>query len=400
MIPSKPQFVGKKIRLEELLQDTFAGEWGTETGENLTPVLRTSNFREDGSFNYDAPAMRCIPEKKVAKKRMLRGDIILEKSGGTPKRPVGIMAFYDSDDLALCSNFNQVLRFDESKIQPRFAFYQLRWLKEHNAFERYTRKTTGLQNLQIKKFIEHDIWVPTEEVQSRIVALLDAISNNQTQLNQQIHRFDSLVKSRFVEMFGDPFDNEKKWPEYTLGSLLKIARGGSPRPIKKYITDDSEGINWIKIGDAVSGSRYIFGTSEKIKPSGVKKSRLVHSGDFLLSNSMSFGKPYILKTDGCIHDGWLVLQGVEQHFDSLFLYQLLASEGLLRKFSSLVRGGVVSNLNKDLVGSVSVMVPPITLQRKFADFVCQVDKSRFVAQQQIEKLQLLYDSLAQEYFGD
>lgn len=124
--PSKPQFVGERVKLGELLLDTFSGEWGTGEGESLTPVLRTSNFNEDGSLDYSTPAMRCIPERKVTKKRMVRGDIILEKSGGTPKRPVGIMAFYDSDTLALCSNFNQVLRFDADRILPKFAFHQLR----------------------------------------------------------------------------------------------------------------------------------------------------------------------------------------------------------------------------------------------------------------------------------
>ena len=210
---------------------------------------------------------------------------------------------------------------------------------------------------------------------------------------------DNLVKSRFNEMFGDALNSDNRWPEQTLGSMLDIARGGSPRPIKSYLTNDSDGVNWIKIGDAVNGSRYIANTAERIKLSGVKKSRLVHSGDFLLSNSMSFGRPYILKTDGCIHDGWLVLQGVEEYFDSLFLYQLLASDDMLHKFRGLVRGGVVNNLNKDLVSTVSVMVPPMSMQRDFASLVRQVDKLRFKTQQQIEKLEMLKKSLMQEYFG-
>ncbi len=195
---SKPRFVGEKVKLGELLLNTFSGEWGTEEGELLTPVLRTSNFNEDGSLNYSTPAMRCIPEGKVAKKRMVRGDIILEKSGGTPKRPVGIMAFYDSDALALCSNFNQVLRFDESRILPRFAFHQLRWLKDRNAFDRYTRKTTGLQNLQMKKLIELKLRVPQIEAQTSIATTLDEIVCDQRTLQQEIACLDSLVKSRFA----------------------------------------------------------------------------------------------------------------------------------------------------------------------------------------------------------
>ncbi len=109
--------------------------------------------------------------------------------------------------------------------------------------------------------------------------------------------------------------DRSKWEYKKLGEVCTIERGGSPRPIADYITDKSDGINWIKIGDAVEGSRYITQTKEKIKPEGVKKSRLVHRGDFILSNSMSFGRPYILDVDGCIHDGWLVLHDNEKKFN-------------------------------------------------------------------------------------
>ena len=105
-----------------------------------------------------------------------------------------------------------------------------------------------------------------------------------------------------------------------LGDLVQIARGGSPRPIKSFLTNSEDGINWIKIGDTEQGGKYIFTTKEKITQSGLAKSRYVKEGDFLLSNSMSFGRPYILRTSGCIHDGWLVLSNYEKSFDMNFLY--------------------------------------------------------------------------------
>ncbi len=97
------------------------------------------------------------------------------------------------------------------------------------------------------------------------------------------------------------------WQIFLLNDLCDIARGGSPRPIKKYLTNDASGVNWIKISDASASKKYIYNTAEKISLDGVKFSRIVNEGDFLLSNSMSFGRPYIMKTQGCIHDGWLVL---------------------------------------------------------------------------------------------
>lgn len=156
-----------------------------------------------------------------------------------------------------------------------------------------------------------------------------------------------------------------EWPEVTLGELCHIARGGSPRPIKSFLTDSADGINWIKIGDATAGDgKYISSTQEKIRPEGLKMSRLVEPGDFLLSNSMSFGRPYILRTTGCIHDGWLVLRDKSHRFDPDYLYCFLGSDLAYRQFDALAAGSTVRNLNTDLVKTVKVVLPPLEEQRR------------------------------------
>jgi type I restriction enzyme S subunit len=156
-----------------------------------------------------------------------------------------------------------------------------------------------------------------------------------------------------------------EWPEVTLGELCHIARGGSPRPIKSFLTDSADGINWIKIGDATAGDgKYISSTQEKIRPEGLKMSRLVEPGDFLLSNSMSFGRPYIMRTTGCIHDGWLVLRDKSHRFDPDYLYCFLGSDLAYRQFDALAAGSTVRNLNTDLVKTVKVVLPPLEEQRR------------------------------------
>jgi len=154
------------------------------------------------------------------------------------------------------------------------------------------------------------------------------------------------------------------WIEVELGKVLIIERGGSPRPIKEYITDSVDGINWIKIGDTQIHSKYIKQTSEKIKPEGIKKTRLVKKGDLLLSNSMSFGRPYILDIDGAIHDGWLVLKNATDFkVESEYLYYVLSSPNIFAQFDKLATGSTVRNLNKDLVSSVTAPIPPLPIQR-------------------------------------
>ena len=154
-----------------------------------------------------------------------------------------------------------------------------------------------------------------------------------------------------------------------LGQLCEIARGGSPRPIKDFITDAADGINWIKIGDSDKGGKYISRTKEKIKPSGVSKSRMVHAGDFLLTNSMSFGRPYILNIDGCIHDGWLVLSGYQTVFDQDFLFLMLSSPFAYQQFCGIVSGAVVKNLNRDKVAESLFPLPPFAEQKRIVEAI-------------------------------
>ncbi|MBU4485725.1 MAG: restriction endonuclease subunit S, partial [Candidatus Delongbacteria bacterium] len=155
------------------------------------------------------------------------------------------------------------------------------------------------------------------------------------------------------------------WEVRKLGDVLKIERGGSPRPIEKYITNSPNGINWIKISDATASDKYIYETKEKITQEGLNKTRLVYEGDFILSNSMSFGRPYIMKTTGCIHDGWLVLrQPQKKIFETEFLYYLLSSPYLFQQFDLLAAGSTVRNLNIALASSVDVPIPPLAEQKR------------------------------------
>lgn len=175
------------------------------------------------------------------------------------------------------------------------------------------------------------------------------------------------VKQKNITEISDDeksFDISENWEWVKLGTVCTIARGGSPRPIKEYITTAEDGINWIKIGDTEKNSKYIYSTAEKIKPSGVLKSRMVYAGDFLLTNSMSFGRPYILKVDGCIHDGWLVISQKKEVFDQDYLYWMLSSRYAYAQFCDKVSGGVVKNLNSDKVANSVFPLPPLAEQKR------------------------------------
>lgn len=166
-----------------------------------------------------------------------------------------------------------------------------------------------------------------------------------------------------------PFEIPEGWAWCRLREIAFIERGGSPRPIGDFLTTKPDGINWIKIGDTKKGDKYIENVKEKIKPEGIKSSRMVHAGDFLLSNSMSFGRPYILKIDGCIHDGWLVFGNVEKCITSDYLFNLLTSPFIYESFELTAAGSTVKNLNKDRVKEVLFPLPPLSEQQRIVEAI-------------------------------
>ena len=141
------------------------------------------------------------------------------------------------------------------------------------------------------------------------------------------------------------------------GEIASIKRGASPRPIAKYITDDEGGIPWIKIGDTSPNSKYVEKTEQRITVEGSKKSRLLKKGDFIISNSMSFGRPYILNIDGAIHDGWASISNFNDTLIADYLYHYLSSSIVQNYWISKINSGSVSNLNADIIKSLQIPIP-------------------------------------------
>jgi len=207
---------------------------------------------------------------------------------------------------------------------------------------------------------------------------------------------DDLITLHQSKSFGHIlkaiFSCTLSWEQRKLGEIVVIERGGSPRPIEKYITESNDGLNWIKIGDAPVQGRYITKTSEKIKKSGLSKTRQVFPGDLILSNSMSFGKPYIMGIEGCIHDGWLVIKNKNNVFDLKFLCHMLSTEYLFNQYKMFVAGSTVNNLNKELVGNASVRFPKMLEQRKIGKHLESLD--HLITLHQLEPFQLIFKAIA------
>jgi len=250
-------------------------------------------------------------------------------------------------------------------LNRRFLFYWLTWRR---TCDQIATTATGarMPRANMDEVLEFEIPLPPLDEQKRIVAALDqafaaldrARANSETGLSDVEELLRTVVSENLENALKGSVERMR------LSELCSIARGGSPRPIQKFLTDDADGVNWIKISDATASGMFIEQTQQKISRDGMSRSRYVAPGAFLLTNSMSFGRPYILKTDGCIHDGWLVLEPDYGLVDQEYLYFLLGSKQVYREFDRLAAGSTVRNLNIDLVSKVSVSLPAIERQRE------------------------------------
>ncbi|WP_270978317.1 restriction endonuclease subunit S [Campylobacter helveticus] len=212
--------------------------------------------------------------------------------------------------------------------------------------------------------------------------MLDSIQELESKLD-----FDNNNTLDFKTLLASlPTPPPQGWDTKKLQEIANISRGASPRPISKFLTQDSNGINWIKIGDVADNAKYITQTKEKITPQGAEKSKFVKVGDFILSNSMSIGRPYILKIDGCIHDGWLLLSNIDRTISKEFLYYALISSDTQKQFKEKASGMVVENLNIDLVKSVKIPLPPLAAQENIIQTIEKLEM-------RIENFELLMENL-------
>ena len=279
----------------------------------------------------------------------------------------------------------------KDNVLPKYLFYVVSYMH----LEKYFTGAT-IPHIYFKDYKNEEFNLDLLERQAEIVEILEKCEKIIEKRIQEIQLLDQLIKARFVEMFGDVNINDKNWECEPLGKLCTIVRGGSPRPIEQFLGGD---VPWIKIGDATDGDNiYLSSTKEYIIQEGVKKSRLVKSGSLIFANcGVSLGFARIITFDGCIHDGWLAMEDIDERLDKIFLLQALNQ--MTEHFRAIAPAGTQPNLNTAIMKSYRQVIPPIKLQRDFIRFVEQVTKSKVVVQKALDEAQLLFDSLMQEYFG-
>jgi len=250
-----------------------------------------------------------------------------------------------------------------SQLEPKYFYHYLQTLHLEKM-----NQAGGVPSLTQRALNELHIPTPPILIQREIARALDQFTQLEAELEAELEA-RQYQYTYYRDILVAPHNSSQL---VKLGAVSRIARGASPRPIRQFITD-STGVPWIKIGDVPPGGKHITSTVQHISEDGATRSRRIKPGDFVLSNSMSFGRPFISKIDGCIHDGWLVISDYEETFDQDFLYHVLRSSPIQKYFTQRAGSGTVRNLNSTIVGETLVPAPPIDQQRHIVDLLDKFD---------------------------
>lgn len=396
------------VKLSDVVGEAITGEWGAECadGEVGTKVLRTTNFTNLGLINYNNVVERNIPASKVEKKKLERYDIILEKSGGSDNQPVGRVVFFDNDNdvVYLCNNFTQILRIRQNIAYPKYVFLCLFHLYQNGTTELLQNKTTGIRNLQVKQYMALEIPLPSLPVQQQIADVLDRASALIEKRKAQIEKLDLLVKSQFIEIFGNPVSNPKGWKKKRVKECLKgIENGVSPKCEAFPALFEQYGV--LKLS-AVTYGNYIEHENKQLFPNTKFDTKIeVCSEDLLMTRKNTYDLvgmcAYVFSTRSGLMLPDLIFRLIPKNeVHSIYLWQLINCDFFRPEIKKLASGtsGSMPNISKERLNSLEIPVPPVEIQRKFASFVRQIEAQKSLLQQSLTKLEQNYKSLMQKGF--
>lgn len=344
-------------------QGLRSDEFKTE-GPYLVTGVDFHNGRVDWDDCYHVTEERYAQDKGI---QLHEHDLLITKDGTIGKTAVVV----DCPEKATLNSGVFVVRAINNEVVPEFLHYILHshWF---DLFVRNVLTGSTIKHLNQEKFYKFTFEAPDVPTQKKIVEVLESIDAVIDKTREIVQKYTNIKSGMLHDLFETHLGGQKTRP---LGEISNIQRGGSPRPIQDFITDSEDGVNWIKIGDTSLTSKYIVSAKEKIIPAGVRHSRKVKPGDFVLSNSMSFGRPYIVGIDGCVHDGWLVISDYEDSLDVNYLYYILCSHQVQKQLEALAAGSTVQNLKSDTVKKVVIPVPDdIDEQKRLAEMISSVDE--------------------------
>jgi len=390
-------------KLIEITGRPLSGEWGIDDLDGTgIPVLRTTNFTNEGVVNYSDVVTRQIKKKNLSEKMLRYGDIILEKSGGSDKQPVGRVIFFEGEENKyLFNNFTCLLRVkDTSRWLPKYVFYALFANYLAGGTLRYENRTTGLHNLQTDSYVAAvEIPMRTLDEQKAIAAHLDKVTQIIGMQRALEGKLDVLVKSRFIELFGDPVLNPFGW---TTTPLLEM--GYCKNGMNFHTGDSGIEMHCLGVGDfkdfsVIDGTDHLPLISLNEAP---PEESMLQDGDIVFvrsnGNKALVGRCLVVYPRGTptTYSGFCIRYRLTSNkVDISYLLRVLKTDSMRKRMAG--RGANIQNLNQQILSALDIPIPPMELQKQFATFVEQTDKSKYCSSLSYNYCQLTANYFRQEW---
>jgi len=384
----------EKVQLKAIIEKPISGEWGDDGGN--IKIIRTTNFTNNGILDLTDVVSRNIGLKKVQKKRLFKGDTIIEKSGGSPTQPVGRVVFFNEEAIYLCNNFTSIIR-PKQNVFPKYLF----WFLFNNHISKktlkYQNKTTGIINLKLENYInEIEIPLPPLPIQEKIAAIIDKADELRRKDQELQKKYDELAQAIFIDMFGDPVKNEKGWEVKKLGELGKVITGNTPsREVKEYYGDF---IEWIKTDNIIPTKIFPEKSKEQLSKEGLKVGRMVPNGSVLVTciagSKNSIGNCALANRELAFNQQINAFVPNTSNYVSVFLYYLFKLNKVYIQNSTT--DGMKKIITKSSFEELIFIVPPILLQQAFVKKIELINELK--AKTNTDKSEELFQSLLQRAF--
>ncbi|WP_270465447.1 restriction endonuclease subunit S [Fusobacterium polymorphum] len=355
--------MNKNIQYKKLTDicEIITGEWGTEIKENsqnIVSVIRTTNFLNNGKIDIQNKELvkREMDKNKIEQKKLKKGDIIIEKSGGSPNQPVGRVVFFNlnSNDIFLCNNFTSILRIKE-KINSKYIFYFLRNSYKNNKVLKFQNKTTGIINLKLQDYLNGScIYLPELRIQNKVVNILDILESILEKNQNYLNYLKELTKSLFTK-----YSDSKIVKSFYIKDISSELFAGGDKP-----NDYSE----------TTSKEYIY----PVYSNGEKKEGLlcfsktfkVDKEALTISARGTIGFTVIRKA--CFTPVVRLITLIPNKNNNIIYLKYAIEELNLKKL-----GSGVAQLTIPVFSKYKLNLPPIELQNKFAERVEKIEKLKF-----------------------
>ncbi len=391
-------------KISNHIYNPISGDWGddiNDADDSFTFVLRTTNFTNIGKIDYSDVVKRNIDYKVLEKKLLKYNDIIIEKSGGSDKIPVGRVVFFDIDKSNyICNNFTSIIRC-KNTLNSKYLFYYLYQNHKQNTTAYYQNKTTGIRNLQLKRYLDTDIPIPPLPQQEKIVKVLDISSALVEKQKELLKKYDLFLKSKFIEMFGDPISNPMGWEVVKLEKFTTLVSSGStPKGGQSVYLDEGE-IRFIRSQNVrMNKMSYdgIYYISEEVYTK-MKRTQVQYNDVLLNITGASIGRTAIYKdkTRANVNQHVCIIR-LNKQLNNVYLNYFIATDSFQNKIISNQSGATREALNFTQIKKFDIFYPPLELQNKFASIVEKVEIIKEQETKKLQHLRVLHKSLMDKAF--